>query len=280
MPMLTRGDCSLFYDVHDLTPPWVENAATIVFHHGVGINADIWIEWLPALARRYRIVRFDTRGFGSSTAPGKGYPWSLDMLVEDVIAVAGAAGVEQFHLVGESLGGTVAMALAAKHPQAVHSLTVCSAAHRGGGIQRVREWREFIGRKGMEAWSDQMMGLRFTEGAVPRSVYRWFDRVQGASSADSVLDLADLLIGTDLSSALLEIRAPTLLLAPDGSPFVPVAIPLEIRERIPNCELKILPGAGHVCQMEQPWLFDLYMIEFLTRHGHFPAMPPSSAETA
>ncbi len=267
MPMLDRGDCSLFYDVHDLTPPWVENAATIVFHHGVGINADIWIEWLPALARRYRIVRFDTRGFGSSTAPGKGYPWSLDMLVEDVIAVAGAAGVEQFHLVGESLGGTVAMALAAKHPQAVHSLTVCSASHRGGDIQRVREWREFIGRKGMEAWSDQMMGLRFTEGAVPRSVYRWFDRVQGASSADSVLDLADLLIGTDISSALLEIQAPTLLLAPDGSPFVPVAIPMEIRERIPNCELQVFAGARHGLACSHARACSRTLLDFLARHG-------------
>ena len=44
----------------------------------------------------------------------------------------------------------------------------------------------------------------------------------------------------------------------------------DLQARIPNCELKILPGAGHVCQLEQPWLFDRYMIEFLTRHGLFP----------
>ena len=119
----------------------------------------------------------------------------------------------------------------------------------------------------MEAWSDRMMGLRFTEGALPRPVYRWFDRVQGASSADSVLDLADLLIGTDISSALLEIRAPTLLLAPDDSPFVPVAIPLEIRERIPDCELQVFAGARHGLACSHARACSRTLLDFLARHG-------------
>ena len=47
------------------------------------------------------------------------------------------------------------------------------------------------------------------------------------------------------------------------------AFPLQ--ERIKNCELEVLPGAGHACQIEQPWLFNRLMIEFLKRHGLFPA---------
>ncbi|MGH7847488.1 MAG: alpha/beta fold hydrolase, partial [Candidatus Binatia bacterium] len=44
-----------------------------------------------------------------------------------------------------------------------------------------------------------------------------------------------------------------------------------LKARIPNCELRVLPGAGHACQIEQLWLFDRFMIEFLTKHGLFPA---------
>jgi pimeloyl-ACP methyl ester carboxylesterase len=44
-----------------------------------------------------------------------------------------------------------------------------------------------------------------------------------------------------------------------------------LKARIPNCELKVLPGAGHACQIKQPWLFDRFMIEFLTKHGLLPA---------
>ena len=43
-----------------------------------------------------------------------------------------------------------------------------------------------------------------------------------------------------------------------------------LQARVPNCELKTLPGAGHACQIEQPWLFNRFMIEFLDKHGLFP----------
>jgi len=61
------------------------------------------------------------------------------------------------------------------------------------------------------------------------------------------------------------IDCPTIILtgSEDGSHERAFAL----RERIPNCELKVLPGAGHACPMEQPWLFDRFMIEFLTKHG-------------
>ena len=43
-----------------------------------------------------------------------------------------------------------------------------------------------------------------------------------------------------------------------------------LKEQIPACQVRILHGAGHACQIEQPWLFDRYMIEFLDEHGLFP----------
>ncbi|MGH7831924.1 MAG: alpha/beta fold hydrolase, partial [Candidatus Binatia bacterium] len=65
------------------------------------------------------------------------------------------------------------------------------------------------------------------------------------------------------------IGCPTIILtgSEDGSHQRAFAL----QARIPNCELNILPGAGHACQIEQPWLYDRFMIEFLTRHGLFPA---------
>ena len=245
MATVEREGGSLYYEVHDLTPPWLGEPETIVFHHGVGTDAGIWSAWLPVLASRYRLVRFDMRGFGRSHVPGPGFEWSFDLLAGDVLAVAKAASAERFHLVGESLGGTVAMALAARQPGVLRSLTTCSASHRGGSIQRVQHWRAFIAQNGVEAWSREMMALRFAKGAVAADVAEWFHRTQSACSADSVLDLADLLIGTDLSPELPAISCPTLLLAPDASPFVPLALPVEIRERIPGAELMVFPGARH-----------------------------------
>ena len=267
MPLLDRPGGALHYEVTTLTPPWREDPPTILFHHGVGITADTWLEWLPILADRYRLVRFDMRGFGRSTVPGRGFAWSLDLLAEDALAVARAAGAETFHFVGESLGGTLGLYLAIHHPAALRSTTVCSASHRGGAINRVRQWRDFIEREGMEAWSAMMMPHRLDPDRVPAGLYRWFQREQAKSSADSVLDLADLLIGTDLTPALGAITVPTLLLAPDGSPFVPLEIGLEIHAGIPRSEIQIFRGVRHaiVCSHARECAGALR--DFLARRG-------------
>ncbi len=247
MPYLESRAGPLYHELLDCTPPWLENPATIVFCHGVATNADIWSDWLPVLAGRFRLARFDMRGFGRSAVPGPGFAWAMDLLVEDVLAVAAAAGAgeERFHYVGESLGGTVGLALAAARGERLHSLTACATAHRGGDISRVGQWRALVEGEGMRAWSEQMMPLRFHDGAVPKATYDWFHEVQQASSPDTTLDLADLLVATDLTESLAGIATPTLLLAPDASPFVSLEITRAIQTRLPDCELQVFAGARH-----------------------------------
>jgi pimeloyl-ACP methyl ester carboxylesterase len=242
---LDRPGGSLHFEVIDATAPWAAAAPLVVFHHGIGATADVWADWLPALVDRYRIARFDTLGFGRSSVPGPGFRWSLDGLVDDVLAVARAAGADRFHLVGESLGGTVGLVLASRRPEALLSLTVSNASHRGGSIQRAREWREFIRSKGMAAWGEMMTPLRLDRDRVSEAQWRWFERAQSTAAADSVLDLADLLIGNDLSGEQGTIRVPTLLLAPGRSPFVPLAVMEEMHAGIPGSELQVFPDARH-----------------------------------
>src|SRR5438876_11950896 len=104
MPMLEHPEGAIWYDVVDLTPPWIKDPPVILFHHGVGIDARIWNGWLPRLADRYRLVRLDMRGCGQSSVPGTGFAWSMDRLADDALAVAQAATARQFHWVGESIG--------------------------------------------------------------------------------------------------------------------------------------------------------------------------------
>lgn len=50
----------------------------------------------------------------------------------------------------------------------------------------------------------------------------------------------------------------------------------DLKTQVPGSELRVLPGAGHACHMEQPWLFDRLMIEFLSKHGLFPGSPAAT----
>ena len=257
----------IHYDLHDMTPPWREAPETIVFHHGVGTTGGIWSDWLPVLAGRFRLLAFDLPGFGRSPAPGEGYRWTLEGMMADLMAVADAAGIERFHLVGESAGGTVALHTAVNSPERLLSVTGVSCAHRGNAIQRVAEWWDQISGDGLAAWSAEMMRLRFHEGEVDDDVLAWFEAAQSAGDARAVLGIARMLVAADLSAKLPEITLPVLLLAPDGSPFVAPPITAEMHSLVPGAELEIFAHARHglACSHGEACAECLY--DFLTRRA-------------
>lgn len=239
------GSGLLHYEVIDLTPPWHEPVETLVLCHGVGTDSNVWSDWLPLLASEFRLVRFDTRGFGLSASCGSPASWTLKRFADDIVAVAAAAGAQRFHLVGESFGGTASLHLAARADSPVLTLTCVSTAHRGSGIELVRRWREELRLRGMQAWSDEMMDRRFHAGALTAAQREWFATTQAACEPQALLAVGELLVDTDLTAELSNIVAPTLLLTPDGSPFVTVDLSNQIKQQVPFCELAVFPRARH-----------------------------------
>ena len=245
MPLATTKQGALHYDVVDQVAPWHRGRDAILFHHGIGASAGIWAGWQPSLADAYRIVAFDMRGCGRSHIPAADFAWSLDLLVDDLFAVADAAGLKQFHLVGESIGGTVALAAALARPERVVTLTVSNGAHLGASIQGVEAWRRQLDAGGVKAWSDAFLPNRFHDDALSPGQRAWFAEQQEEWPRESILNALGVLIGTDLSSRLKDIRCPTLLLHPDGSPFIPVPVMAELHRLLPNAELNVIGHARH-----------------------------------
>ena len=245
MPMLERPEGDIYYEVCDIVPPWVEPRETILFLHGLAIDSDIWITWLPALAERYRIVRMDLRGFGRSFVPEEGTAWSVDAMAGDVRDVLAALGTRRAHFVGESTGGTVGLHLAAHHPECLLTLTMVTAAHRGGTIGRPRALRDDVQALGMDEWSAKLMPLRFHAGTLHPAMERWFHDRQRAAAPRACVDLVDMLVQVNLTEALSEIRVPTLLIAPDDSPFVSLESQVERLRAMPDCEMHVVAGARH-----------------------------------
>lgn len=246
MPFLESADGPLHYETIDITAPWVKNPQTILFHHGVSTTGGIWSEWLLQLADRFRIVRFDMRGFGKSAVPPEGFAWSLDGLIADALAVADAAEAGRFHMVGESIGGTVAIAAAIRHPDRLLSLTVSNGAHRGTAVRNVRgQWDRRIAEEGQQAWAAEMMGRRFFPDALSAEKFRWFERQHATCSAAVTLGLANLLLDTDLAAEVGGIHLPVLLLSPDASPFIPPAAMCDLHASLPDSELQVFAHSRH-----------------------------------
>ena len=245
MPLAATSHGTLHYDVVDLVAPWQRPRLPILFHHGIGASAGIWAGWRPALADAYRLVTFDMRGYGRSTIPAADFRWSLDLLVDDLFAVADAADLPRFHLVGESIGGTVALAAALARPGRIATLTVSNGAHLGASIQRVEAWRRQLDEGGSKGWSDAFLRDRFHDDALYAERRAWFAAEQEKWSRDSILNALGVLIGTDLTPLLADMKCPTLLLHPDGSPFIPVSIMAALHERLPDSELNVFGRSRH-----------------------------------
>lgn len=245
MPFATTKHGRLHYDTVDQVAPWDSGGDPILFHHGIGACAEMWADWKAELADRHRLVTFDMRGYGRSHIPAAEFPWSLDLLIDDVFAVADAAGLRRFHLVGESIGGTIGLAAALARPDRIATLTVSNGAHLGASIQRVDAWRRQLDEGGVKGWSDIFMRDRFHDDALSPQQRAWFAARQEEWPRASILNALGVLVGTDLAPRLKAIACPTLLLHPDGSPFIPVPIAAELHRLLPNAELNVFGHARH-----------------------------------
>src|SRR5437868_1618199 len=118
MPTLSSADLDLHYCVDDFTDPW-KKPEPILMLHGNAESSLAWYAWVPHLARHYRVVRADRRGFGASSPMPEGFAWSFDLLIEDHLRLMDSLGIQRFHLVGAKWGGTLARVFAARQPKRV-----------------------------------------------------------------------------------------------------------------------------------------------------------------
>jgi|SRR6185437_5922797 len=266
MPTLAAQGCILDYELIDLTAPWLPARETVVFNHGVGASLGIWAEWLPALVDRYRVLRFDMRGHGHSTWREGAAKLTMETLTDDLFAVMDAAGVSRAHLVGESIGGTIALNAALRSPDRVATLTVSNGAHVGATIQSVQDWREIIEARGMVGWSAHMMPLRFFAGAIPGEVRRWFEATQALAHPEAVLQMLEALVGADTADRLAGLKPPVLLLHPDSSPFIPIPLMADFKARVPDGRLHVIGRARHGMPVSHARTCAALLRAFLAEH--------------
>jgi pimeloyl-ACP methyl ester carboxylesterase len=273
MARLAREGCSLDYELIDIAAPWMTPGETVVLHHGVGASRELWAAWLPALVDRYRVLRFDMRGHGASTWAEGAPSLTLDTLTDDLFAVMDAAGVEQAHLVGESIGGTIALNAALRVPERIHTLTVSNGAHLGASIQAVQDWRAIIETRGMAGWSAHLMPRRFFEDGVPSAVAHWFETLQASAHPEAVFQMLAALVGADTTDQLPGLRPPLMLLHPDSSPFIPLPVICDFMARVPAARLHVIGRARHGMPLSHARTCAALLRDFLSENRSLALAP-------
>jgi pimeloyl-ACP methyl ester carboxylesterase len=216
-----------------------------MFIHGVGADRNIWGDWLPLLAGYYPIISLDLPGHGKSEPWKSNENLNFNFYHHVISSIAEKENKTSIVLIGESMGGTIALYAASKMQDKIKAVATCSTAHRGGNLQHVSAWKHQIADDGLEAWSSDMLEKRFFPSSVTDATLDWFHKAQCNSDPKSILEMAGLLVTSDLTPELNKILSPVLLMHPDSSPFIPLDIPVELKALLPAGQLKLIPKARH-----------------------------------
>ncbi|MBI3917179.1 MAG: alpha/beta hydrolase [Betaproteobacteria bacterium] len=240
-------DLEMHYEVDDFADPWRPHETSLLLH-GNAESGAVWYGWVPYLAREFRVVRPDMRGFGASTPMPRDYPsWSLDQVIDDFTALMDQLRIDRFHLVGAKVGGTIALRFAARHPQRIATLTVIAPQVRGKAEpERYRAWAEHMETYGVESWARMTMKGRLGSGFPPAGV-EWWARLMGRTALSTQLGFISSVSGVDVTPDLANILCPTLVIAMQDSSLHSVKKVGEWQCKIPRSELLALQGdAYHV----------------------------------
>jgi len=259
MPLTTASNgAELFYDLRGPA-----GAPVVAFSNSIGTTHRMWDAQAAALAGQYRVLRYDTRGHGGS--PVSPAPTSIAALADDLAGLLDALQIGRAHVVGLSLGGMTAQALAARRPDRVRGLVLmATSAYMPHGWE---ERAATVRSRGMGAIVDAVLARWFTPGfaaAHPDAVAPHRERFV-AMQAEGYAACCGAIGAMDLRPSNPSIEAPTLIVAGADDPATPVAMMEEIRGRIPDAELVVLPRAAHILAVERADAVNAHLGAFLGR---------------
>jgi len=244
----------------------------VMLIHGSGPGVSAWANWrlaLPYLAERLHVFAHDQVGFGYTALPAEPR-YGLERWVEHLLAFMQAVGVERAHLVGNSMGASVALATAVTHPEVVDRLVVMGATGVGfpltEGLDAV--WGYTPSLENMKRLldvfaydraliTDEVAEMRYQASIRP-----------GMQEALASMFPAPRQRGVDALAAyedrLGSIRARTLIIHGREDRVIPLSAGLKLLETIDNAQLHVFGHCGHWTQLEHAATFNRLVRDFLT----------------
>jgi len=241
-----------------------EGENIIVFIHGLGENIESWRYQIDHFSKRNRVIALDLRGHGKSR-DGK---ISLETFVEDISALLDEIGVKDVILCGISMGGAISMAFYSKYPEKVRAMVL---ADTSSGFSRetaeimLSQRMEYIEERGMKE-----LGNFITNGALSEDAsenLRAKVREMFSSNRDEPYkEATKVAILSNLDDVLPKIKVPVLILVGEEDRTTPaVESANHLNNEIKGSELKIIPRAGHLSNLENPEFFNKSIEEFLMK---------------
>lgn len=259
MPYCAVDDIHLYYEEEG-------TGETVLLIHGLGSSTQDWFAQVPDLAETYRVIRCDLRGHGRSEKPEG--PYAIAQFARDVAVLLRKLGAAPAHVVGLSMGGMVALELAA-YPSSrdlVRSLVVINSTTD----VRLKTWGDlwfYLTRR----VAVKVLGMRRVGRLIAQRLFvkpeqedlrEEFVRRWATNDPDAYVASVDAIMGWSVAHRLGDISVPTLLVSSDHD-YTPVAAKNRAAARIPNARLEVVDDARHALPVERPEVLNPLLLRFL-----------------
>lgn len=245
------GQLTMYYEDDDFTDPWTQ-PETVILHHGNAKSSRLWYAWVPLLSADYRVIRLDARGFGRSSVPEPGYAWSLEGFATDLANLMDHLEIDKAHVVGETIGGTIALQFAHQFAQRVHSITACTSPYKFAGVQHYLDYHKLVSEQGVEAWVRQTADRRIEPGQSNAQHSDWYVQQMSQTTQHVVMETLAYLSTVDLTPMLPQITTPALVRVGELSGMNTPDRAQSMAALLPHATLVEVPGASGYVQHSAP----------------------------
>jgi 3-oxoadipate enol-lactonase len=234
----------------------------LVLSTSLGTNFSIWDAQVPEFEKYFRLLRYDMRGHGQSSAPPP--PYSVPDLVSDLLSLVDFLAIDRFHFCGLSVGGMIGMTLALESPRRLQKLVLCSTAVKIGTLESWNARIEMVRTRGMKEIARATPPRWFTPDFQNNSP----DAVAAVVQSIESLNPGGYIGGCcavrdfDARATVSGIRVPVLVISATHDPAAPPSDGRFLADHIPGARYLEL-NASHISVMEEPQRFTNEVLAFL-----------------
>jgi 3-oxoadipate enol-lactonase len=260
MPKVNVNGLSMHYEIYGDGPP-------LVLLHGLSYQGAFWWLQVKDFAQHYRVIVTDNRGVGETDAPDE--PYTIEQMADDTVHLLSALGISRAHVLGVSMGGTIAQQVALRHPHTVDRLiltnTICQQSPYGN--EMLATWRLIAEHAGTDGWKRVML----VQFVTPQFYSKHPERVKkmhelAVSPPQSVIGFLRqnwALVRHNTTTQLSQITAPTLVLSAELDHLTPVGGMKLIHRHIKGSQFVVIPKCRHGFMWEFPEIFNGAVLKFL-----------------
>jgi len=257
MPIVKSGDARIHYVLEGQS-----GSPVLVFSNSLGANYSMWDSQAHEFHKKYRILRYDTRGHGQSSAtPG---PYSIEHLAKDVVILLDTLDLGRVHFCGLSMGGMIGMWLGLNAPERLNKLVLCNTGAKIGTLDAWNARIDAVRKNGMKSIVSAVVERWFTSDfrdKSPAIISNTHKMIEGAN-ADGYAACCAAIRDCDFREQVAAIPTPALVISGAHDPATPPADGRFLAQKIPAARYAEM-NAAHLSNIEDQIHFNQELAAFL-----------------